>query len=197
MAVTEIDTWVFMGTFVLGATLQIFLTLLTGSTMMAADASSASLDNIKVIMMSVGVLGTFVAIVYIGSIAQDVLKKIENDVSRHGLLSGQGESDIARELGLTFLYDSPTGQLVVASVEPCLSGWKVDRICSGDVLVQVDSETVGSWKELVDNLNSKDTESLQLSLRGQDGTMYEVTIDRHSTLKDGDKRALAHMSKDF
>jgi len=103
MGITEINEFIFLGTFLVGQSPHVFFGIMTGSALLAAEKSSMSLDYFKVGMLiagarrhplphrrsplrvaapssaltgarrwrlAAGVLGTFVAIVYLGSVAQ-------------------------------------------------------------------------------------------------------------------------------
>lgn len=70
MGITEINEHIFMGTFLVGQSPHIFFGVLTGSALLAAETASLGMDWFKIVMLAGGVLGTFIAIVYIGSVAQ-------------------------------------------------------------------------------------------------------------------------------
>ena len=66
MGITEIDEFVFMGTFLIGQSPHIVLGLLTGSAMLAADTNpTGAIDTFKIVLFVAGVVGTLFAMVYL------------------------------------------------------------------------------------------------------------------------------------
>jgi hypothetical protein len=53
-----------MPTFLLGQSPHIIFGLLTGSALLAADMNSSALDSFKIALLVLGVVGTFVAMLY-------------------------------------------------------------------------------------------------------------------------------------
>ena len=81
--------------------------------MMAADASSLSMDSFKIGMLALGVVCTFAAMIYLMHMAEEVLKHIDEGAADRLLPSPSGQCGV----GITF-EEGDDEALVVARVLP-------------------------------------------------------------------------------
>jgi hypothetical protein len=81
--------------------------------MMAADASSLSMDSFKIGMLALGVVCTFAAMIYLMHMAEEVLKHIDEGAADRLLPSPSGQCGV----GITF-EEGDDEALVVARILP-------------------------------------------------------------------------------
>ena len=142
MGITEIKEEVFMVTFLLGQSPHIFFGVLTGSALLAAETADLSLDWMKIAMLAAGVGGTFLAVVYLGTVAHDILGQLDDGLSNEKLVAGDKRGEAARcGVGLTF-EEAEDRSIVVSSMAAGSPAAQSGMVRVGDVLHEVDGRTV-------------------------------------------------------
>ena len=142
MGITEIKEEVFLVTFLVGQSPHIFFGVLTGSALLAAETSDLTLDWMKTSMLVAGIGGTFVAVVYLGTVAHDILGQLDDGLSNDRLLPGEKRREkLQYGVGLTF-EEAEDRSIVVSAVAAGSPAAESGVIVVGDVLHQVDGSGV-------------------------------------------------------
>mmetsp|Transcript_25167 Transcript_25167/g.50447 ORF Transcript_25167/g.50447 Transcript_25167/m.50447 type:complete len:404 (+) Transcript_25167:56-1267(+) len=187
MGITEINEHIFMATFLVGQSPHIFFGVLTGSALLAAETASLGMDWFKIVMLGAGVLGTFIAIVYIGSVAQEILQQMDEGVSNDKLLAveSRGVGSQRCGVGVTF-EEQDDASLVVSHLTPGSPAALSGSICAGDVLHEVDGKPV--FRVHIDHITKivpgPEGSTVELGLkRGGGGGIFRVKMQRHPAVK--------------
>jgi uncharacterized membrane protein YdjX (TVP38/TMEM64 family) len=168
MGITEIKEEVFMVTFLVGQSPHIFFGVLTGSALLAAETSDLTLDWMKIAMLAAGIGGTFLAVVYLGTVAHDILGQLDDGLSNEKLaLNDKRGEEVRCGVGLTF-EEAEDRSIVVASVAANSPAAQSSVVRVGDVLHEVDGRTV----------HRADIELIGRLVPGHEGTKVELGLTR-------------------
>lgn len=115
MGITEIKEEVFMITFLLGQSPHIFFGVFTGSALLAAETSDITMDWMKIAMLGAGVGGTFVAVVYLGNVAHDILAQLDDGCSNDRLLAGEKKRVQVLRSGVGLTFEEADDRSIVVS----------------------------------------------------------------------------------
>jgi len=169
MGITEIKEEVFMITFLLGQSPHIFFGVFTGSALLAAETSDITMDWMKIAMLCAGVGGTFVAVVYLGNVAHDILAQLDDGCSNDRLLAGEKKRvQVLRSgVGLTF-EEADDRSIVVSAISMGSPAAQSGVIRIGDVLHEIDGRT----------MHRADIGLIASLVPGDDGTNVELGLKR-------------------
>jgi uncharacterized membrane protein YdjX (TVP38/TMEM64 family) len=189
MGITEIKEEVFMVTFLLGQSPHIFFGVFTGSALLAAETSDITMDWAKMAMLGAGIGGTFLAVVYLGHVAHEILGQLDDGCSNERLLGGEKSRHHVVRCGVGLTFEEADDRCIVvsaiAAASPAANGGVI-RV--GDVLHEVDGRSVhradlGLVARLVPGDQGTNVE-LGLKRRGSDsGPMYRVLLQRSASIK--------------
>jgi len=188
MGITEINEHVFLVTFLIGQSPHIFFGVLTGSAMLAAETNSFALDWFKIAMLSAGILGTFVAVIYLGSIAQEVLEQMDDGISNDRLLAGPKQTSRLCGIGITF-EEGEDRSLVVRAIAPGSPAHYNGIIRVGDILHEVDGRLVhrADIKVILHLIPGNEGSKVELGLKrgiSHSDPLYRVTLERKNAVWD-------------
>jgi len=188
MGITEIKEEVFMVTFLLGQSPHIFFGVFTGSALLAAETSDITMDWMKMAMLGAGVGGTFLAVVYLGHVAHEILTQLDDGCSNQRLLGGEKSRYVVRcGVGLTF-EEADDRCIVVSAITAASPAANCGVIRLGDVLHEVDGRCVhradlGLVAGLVPGDHGTNVE-LGLKRGGSEsGPTYKVLLQRSAGVK--------------
>eukprot|EP00286_Rhodomonas_abbreviata_P017786 CAMPEP_0181322098 /NCGR_PEP_ID=MMETSP1101-20121128/19047_1 /TAXON_ID=46948 /ORGANISM="Rhodomonas abbreviata, Strain Caron Lab Isolate" /LENGTH=415 /DNA_ID=CAMNT_0023429989 /DNA_START=209 /DNA_END=1456 /DNA_ORIENTATION=- len=181
MGITEINEHIFMGTFLVGQSPHIFFGVLTGSALLAAETSNLAMDWFKIGMLAAGVLGTFVAIVYIGSVAQDILRQMDEGMSNDRLLPVESKASGAQRCGVGVTFEEADDlSLVVLRLAPSSPAANSNLIAVGDVLHEIDGKAM--YKESIEHVTKAvpgpEGSIVTLGFKRGNGALFHVKLAR-------------------
>ena len=130
--------------------------------------SDLTLDWMKIAMLIAGVAGTFVALVYLGNVAYEILGQLDEGCSNERLLSGDTRGYLVRcGVGITF-DEAQDSSIVVSSIASESPAANSAVIQVGDILHSVDGRSV----------HRADLELIARLVPGEEGSNVELGFRR-------------------